>query len=394
MDIDAVSLGTAFTYEFGSDSYADPQDGAKLTWVPARLSLTNSPGIGVSGSHIKMNVHHDSGSALFVWDVWHGPEWRSITCTGGKINVTEQLVRKQYRLRFLNAGANTGDGGITIEVKELYINGDGNPASGSCSDVTTVSMRSYIGPPPAGLIGSDPLTNLNPPGEGTVPYQSFTVKHSTWTRYWLEVQLNVDASAFTSWNAEYMETVAPGTYHMVSLWMADETREPVRIYYKMPYGRLLPTAYTTVRDEIGIFDLEMDTSSKHYKANGFVTFTGAVEGAPVPSGTQIQTIAGVRYGTQGTVNISGGTATVAARALDSYSGEIGNAAVGTDLTTVNVVPDIDSAVETTTAFTGGAYINTGTLYSYFRNWVLLKDYELPANPEDDTVIFRKPVPDP
>jgi len=386
-DIEAVDVGNgnAFTYEFGTDTYENPQDAAKLTWVPARISLTQTA--QVLGSHMHMPVHEDTGVVLFVWDVWHGPEWRHVSCTGGLLNISPQLVHKQYRLRFLNAGANTGDGGITVEVKEQYITG-GGPASGSCSDVIVVSMRSYIGPAPAGM-DSD-LTNLQPTGQGAEDYLTFPVKHSTWTRYWMEVQLNVDETAFTSWNTFTGETVAPGTYHMISLWIADETREPTRIYYKTPWGRLNGM---NIRDEIGIFDYEMDTSANHYAATGTVTFTGTEEGKIIPNNTQMDRGDGVRYTTQGQVAISGGVAVAQATAIEStWGGPIGNASVGTDLTLVTPITNVSSAVEMSSDFTGGAYINNGNLYSYFRNWVMLKDYVLPANPEDDTVIFKKPVP--
>lgn len=87
-------------------------------------------------------------------------------------------------------------------------------------------------------------------------------------------------------------------------------------------------------------------------ASGPVTFPGTVDGTPIPAGTAIKRSAdGVQYTTQADATVIGGTVTVTVKADDA--GELGNADVGTQLTIVFPIENINS----TGAVASGGIVN-------------------------------------
>lgn len=375
-----------WSYDPGGDTYTDPQDGAKLTYPIEKTSLGPDEGLWLG-----VWERTAGDTFLFIWDFWWGPEWRSIESCGGSAALDNVLshAHKEFRVYLLRTTQNepsTGD--IAFEVRVNYTKGDGTGET-TCDGIGLVDMRIYQTPEP------EPVTNVNsydPTGQGALDYKTFAIKHSTWTRFWLELKLNVDETNFPEWNADNSVTLAAGTWHRFSLWAADEGRDPQRLYYRCPSGRVNGP---NTRDGIARFYLEHNSSTNPHTAHGDGRFTGVV-GTLIPSNTLVQRTSETarRYTTDDPANIGGGgfvdVPMTAVANVNANGGPQGNQPNGTDMDLVTPITDVDDHVEAVTEFTGGAWIATALRYAYARNYVCLKNYTLPATPETDTTIFQRP----
>jgi hypothetical protein len=115
-------------------------------------------------------------------------------------------------------------------------------------------------PEPPGVIDRDPY---QPTGAGAVPFRSFATHFNRWTRYWLEVRMNVPGSHFTDWSTSALGgKPLDGVWDMVTLWIADENREPVRVLYRVPAAR------RSIDTMIASFRLAWDTSTNNINTSG------------------------------------------------------------------------------------------------------------------------------
>lgn len=199
-ELDAVSnrqgdSGTV-TYDPATDTYHDPQDAAKVVIASGKGSLRPFPMLPIGVSQ---------GSVLTVWDHWWGREYLDPGATDGKYN------HKQFVYLHGN------DNNRWTELRAHYLRN--NPPPGS---VAQLDMRSY-----------GQLIDLNPDGtrkyqmtsNGVIPREGnvdFFAKPETWTRYF--------------WLAEDVGTITP----KISLWIADEGRDPVLLYKRVTVARTIP----------------------------------------------------------------------------------------------------------------------------------------------------------
>jgi hypothetical protein len=148
---------------------------------------------------------------------------------------------------------------------------------------------------PGSKLGAEGRTSLipfEPTGLGALPALGFDIHHSVWTRYWVEIKPHRPADEFTEWAALVCkpgqannpctgaggrqiapnpEPVHAGRWHMVSVWIADENREPVPVLYRAPIS------WPLVRREyegMTRFDFELNTSDKPIAAEGPLTGYG------------------------------------------------------------------------------------------------------------------------
>jgi hypothetical protein len=84
---------------------------------------------------------------------------------------------------------------------------------------------------------------FNPTGQGAQPVETYPMHHNKWTRYWIEMKLNVPPADFVEWRNEYLgggalnssgSTFMSGNWIMLSVWEADEDRDPVKVCYRVP----------------------------------------------------------------------------------------------------------------------------------------------------------------
>jgi uncharacterized phage protein gp47/JayE len=97
---------------------------------------------------------------------------------------------------------------------------------------------------------------------------------------------------------------------------------------------------------------------------GAILFTGS-NGVAIPAGTAIKRSDGLPYTVTDAAEVEAGSVTVAATADADPAGLLGangDCAAGTQFTLANAIPGIDSTGTATTAFTGGADIETNDEY--------------------------------
>lgn len=140
---------------------------------------------------------------------------------------------------------------------------------------------------------------------------------------------------------------------------------------------------------------EHDTSSTNPEATGFVTVTGT-DGTVIANGLTLKRSDNEKFITQQPPGCSGATCrTIAGGTVQIYvqaknGGPDGNTAAATVLNFDPLVAGVTSSVVGAGGLTGGRYVTSGDLIMYQRWYSWLKNYTLPATPEDDTVIFQRP----
>ena len=163
----------SITYNPAGDSYPYKQDAAKVT-IPSNM--------GSIPKQVRLPINHTAGSLLLTWDAWWGPEF------GG--NLGNLLTHKTFQISSPITVA-----GLWFEVRSRYALGGG---------IATVDARPY------GVLG--PNTSLGSYDRIDPMVGSFTISPATWTRYWVLVEL------------------FPGSWDRISMWVADERQNPVRLY--------------------------------------------------------------------------------------------------------------------------------------------------------------------
>lgn len=372
------SPSTFYTYQFGSDTYATPQDAAKLTIPSSRIK---------NGNQLDVPINQSDGTLLIIWDHWIGGEWRR-TDKGGQMSTRMSAVHNHKSFNLLTSSGN-GNTIITFEPNTTF------NSSHVSSLVASFGMRNYGVQPnnPPGVTDDQPFA----PG-GPNSTHTYSVRPAMWNRYIIKMDLNVDAStAFDEWNTLYSTTV-PSTMlaHRYSVWFMDETRGPFRVCYHAPAHSQLPLGSTITRTRLDKFNLEHDTSDDHPPSTGMIRFTG-VDGASIPSGFALtRTSDGWPYATVSSGTIAGGVAFVRGTAnTDGGGGENGNCSTGEGLTLSTLIANVDSTASISSGFSNGIYSRATEGVMYTRNVIVLKNYTSPefasSTPENDTVIFQLPV---
>lgn len=213
---------TWWTYDPAADTYHFPQDGAKLVMVPHVASV---PG----GQMLRARIDAAEGPITIIWDAWYGPEFRTPAC-GGNIGGENSL--KTYQVR----AGDRGSGHIWFETRNRWLRGF------DCTDVGTVDNRVYgqtaRQPGPSWPPGVTRASPFSPTGERAQAPSSYAIKHSTWTRYLVHIDQEVDGAdpLFAGWRTTVLDGGSlDGTWHALSLWVCDETRECTRILSHVPW---------------------------------------------------------------------------------------------------------------------------------------------------------------
>jgi PKD repeat protein len=234
-----------FTFSPSTDSYPQAQDGAKFYKpVDDRLGFGSDSIPG--NQQLKMPIGINTGTILICWDFWYGEEFRLYTRAGDPL--AKLANYKTFQVR-------QGVSGRWWTVKDHFFRADADP---EISKITSTLDRNGL-PLPPGCSSNDPL---EPTGEGAAPRESYPILHSRWTRRWIEIRLNRPAAEFTEWKALAVEGPTgnsadlTGTWHMLSLWVADEGREAARTLFRVPWQM----GGTQSNSTVGSFDFEFNTS--------------------------------------------------------------------------------------------------------------------------------------
>ncbi len=231
--VTGASENTYFRYVWPKDDYSDPQDAAKFVKHPNEAGGSDSiPG----NMQLRHRMGVDSGKILITWDWYAGKEFRD--------NIGTINNYKHFQIR---DGQGEANGAIWFEVRSRF------SLAPTLEDVATIDTRMYAHTSydfPAGFVRAAPY---EPTGTNVAP-ASYPLKWGKWTRYWAEIEMNVPGSEFTEWRNEQLGGgPLPGTWHRLSLWVADEDRDPVRILYRVPW--VIRTTH------LAHFDFEFNTSS-------------------------------------------------------------------------------------------------------------------------------------
>lgn len=198
----ARSLPPSVTYDPGNDTYSLRQDAAKVVIPAGTNSLPNQVWLPMGTQ--------DGRSYLTTWDAWYGPE--ILRQFSGLTNW------KTYQFRNVTSSPR-----LWFEVRTRF---DLAPSS---SDLAMVDARSYsvFGP---SVTRDQPLS----PAAG-----AFVAKPQTWTRYWMLLEQRA-----RDWD-------------LVSLWVADESQNPVRLIDRLPFE---VDSADGLNSTIHSFQLEFNTS--------------------------------------------------------------------------------------------------------------------------------------
>lgn len=209
-----AGVSTNFTYIWPSDTYVTPFDAAKFVHVP-KSSVYEQDCIA-SSQALHFPIGMSTGKILITWDFFYGREF--MANMGGLAN------HKEYQVPD-GASTATFSGSIYFETQCRW---NIRPTT---NDVCLLSHRMYAST-------FDGVTDFNPytpTGSSAQVTKTYPLKHSVWSRFWIEMQMAQPSSAFTSWSSFIGTPLTGGPYHMMSAWVADENRDPVRILYQVPW---------------------------------------------------------------------------------------------------------------------------------------------------------------
>jgi hypothetical protein len=201
-----VGPSSSFTYDPGSGA-------TKLYHLPKPVGSTESiPG----NQQLRFPLAVSDGSVLVTWDFWWGAEF--------KTNLGTLDVFKSFRV---NSGTN-------IEGTDIFWSLNDNFVKATAAEDVSVHQED-LGDGLNLAPGVESEKPYSPTGASASPSRTFPTKLARWTRYWLEVRLNVPGSEFTEWSAAHLGgTPLTGSWAMCSLWIADEGRDPQRVIYRAP----------------------------------------------------------------------------------------------------------------------------------------------------------------
>lgn len=249
----AQGPSTHFTYSPETDNYPAKQDAAKFF----KINSGNGSGSVPTTQQLRFqgfgeDLGTSAKSIIFTWDWYWGPEFRDNR--GGVSNYKTFQFQMDghtwWTLMNSSAPAETLSAGTVAVVTDEFSAGHGVEP----------------GPlAPNGMLNSE---RVIPSGPGT-PYSqasyatALPLYQARWNRYWVEIRPAQPHTAFTDWNAAYGVTLQPnpndpqGRWHMVSVWIADEQRAPIRSLYRVPVGWNSARGW---RPHISLFRFEMNSS--------------------------------------------------------------------------------------------------------------------------------------
>jgi hypothetical protein len=216
---------------------------------------------------LKWEMGYSTGSVLITWDMYATSEWRSGLPAGFS-------AYKTYNLR--HGATPTDEGNRWTIVQQI---------SDRTSDLRTYCADMHRGMTSGGKAqGVNPLGKdwMTPTGNPDIPARTYRLRHSVWTRWWVEIKFAQDATEFTDWSALVCDPANPtnpctesggtmiaantkagsdGKWHMISAWVADEERDPVAVLYRVPvwWGKYTDTA-SVPYPYLSRFDFEFNTS--------------------------------------------------------------------------------------------------------------------------------------
>jgi endonuclease/exonuclease/phosphatase family metal-dependent hydrolase len=193
--------------------------------IPTTAQLRIPIGVGGPGS---------TDTVLLTWDFFYTPEWvdskwSSIKSFKPQVGSTPTDTKTGWTM-LVELGRNLLSVPSTIGPLHMAMGGK---------------------PQPQGMTRGKPYA---PTGPGALASNTYQIRRGVWTRHWMEIKVAQPASAFTEWNAMVCtgtsnpctgaggKEIAPnsaradGTYFMVTIWTADEDREPVLTHYRVPVG--------------------------------------------------------------------------------------------------------------------------------------------------------------
>ena len=161
------------TYNPVEDRYPEKQDAAKVVVPSGRASI---------GGAVRLPIEVGPGLVLITWDAWWGPEWVQVDDEFGNMK-TFQVSSPFW------------DGDRWLELRNRF-------RRAADSSISSVDVRTY-----SNILGPE-VTDRAPvsPQVG-----HFEIAASTWTRYWLLIEIRSE------------------DLDRVSLWMADERRDAVML---------------------------------------------------------------------------------------------------------------------------------------------------------------------
>lgn len=281
----ADATSTVHTYDPGNDTYPDAQDAAKFVieskvntaGTKWSMSVAGSQQLLLQTSHHTSGLHVEAPDTLFIaFDMYWAPETAE--------PFTGQWLNFWKTFQPLLGGDKTAWTGMHMP-RTSSAERPGPEFFAQIQDHVRGSGGAYATSPtysPFGMIRREPFTPLVGPYDNNVLSTSYWVKYGVWTRYMMEFRYLRPTSEFTEWNAATGGTLQENPYNpdgawtMVSTWMADETRDPERIYWRTPRGNALEggTGATVVWDyRVTRFKVEHNTSQ-----SGTVPLTGAIMG--------------------------------------------------------------------------------------------------------------------
>jgi len=230
--------------------YDPAMDAAKYVRNPVEGQGTSIP----QGEQLRMPVaNFTSGDILFVWDFWYGEEW--VTNRGVLRAMKTFQIRLNGDKRFL-----TWTNAAMLNNALPFLS---RPhASGALAST----------PNPEGLTAGDPYKP--PGGGGALGYDGPRTRVKEWTRYWVRYEMARPASdpIWADWKAQNSidglgrsSKDLSGTWMAFSLWMAQESLPPTRLWWRVPVDAFDSTG-APVR--ISAFEYEFNTSTSGMALTG------------------------------------------------------------------------------------------------------------------------------
>jgi hypothetical protein len=169
----------SITFDPANDAYPFKQDAAKVVLPADKASIP---------SQVRLPINTNSGTLFLTWDAWWGEEYASAALRGG-LN-----THKNFQI-----ASPVDNSQRWLEIRSKYSAGGGSVANIDARPYTTLGPNTSYG-------GGDSIQ----PQVG-----QFNIAARKWTRYWVLVELQ------------------PSEWDRVSVWVADETRDPVRLFNRV-----------------------------------------------------------------------------------------------------------------------------------------------------------------
>jgi len=230
--------------------YDPAMDAAKYVRNPVEGQGTSIPG----GEQLRMPLGNiTSGDVLVIWDFWYGDEWVT--------NKGYLRAMKTFQIRL------NGD-------KRFFTYTNGAILNNALPFLSRPHASGALGgtPNPEGLTAGDPYKP--PGGGGALGYDGPRTRVKEWTRYWVRYEMARPASdpIWADWKAQNSidalgrsSANLSGTWMAFSLWMAQESLPPTRLWWRVPVDAVDSTG-APVR--ISSFEYEFNTSTSGMALTG------------------------------------------------------------------------------------------------------------------------------